>query len=372
MSSSKIPVLDLKPEIDRLLPRLTEAVVNVMKSGAFINGPEVAEFEAQVAAYAGCKHAVGLNSGTDALVIGLKAAGVGPGDEVITTSFSFFATAEAISLLDAKPVFVDIDPVTYNMDVTQIASRVTQKTKAIIPVHLYGHGADMDAVLEVAKRHDLFVLEDVAQAFSGEHRGKKLGTIGHAGALSFFPSKNLGAFGDAGMLLTNDDGIAERTRMLRAHGAKKKYFNEVLGYNSRLDTIQAAILLEKLPHLEKSSEGRIAAATRYAAMLAKVPGVVAPSVRPGFRHVFHQYTVRLPSGKRDAVKEKLAAAGIETMVYYPNPIHKLAVYASSHASVSLPLCEAAARDVLSLPIWPEISNETQQRVVAELARALGA
>lgn len=369
MTNAKIPVLDLQPEIERHWQAFNGAFQGVLKSGLFINGPDVPAFESELAAYAGAKHAIGMNSGTDALVIALKALGIKPGDEVITTSFTFFATGEAVSLLGAKPVFVDIDPATYNIDPTLIEAKITSKTKAIIPVHLYGHAAPMDEILAIARKHDLKVLEDVAQAFSGSYKGKKLGTIGHAGALSFFPSKNLGAFGDGGALLTNDDKVAELSKMLRVHGAKKKYHNEILGYNSRLDTVQAAILRVKLPHLDQASAGRKAAAQRYTAAFQAVKGVTPPVERPYADHVYHQYTVRIAGDRRDAVKAALAADGIETMVYYPIPMHKLPVY-PDHANDRLPLSEAASAQALSLPIWPEITKDVQDRVVQAVSKAL--
>ncbi len=370
MTKTNIPVLDLQPEIERHWQAFNEAMQGVLRSGAFINGPDVKAFEDEVAAYAKVKHAIGMNSGTDALVIALKALGVNPGDEVITTAFSFFATGEAVSLLGAKPVFVDIDPATYNLDPALLEAKITPKTKAIIPVHLYGHAAPMDEILAVARRHDLKVLEDVAQAFSGSYKGKKLGTIGHAGALSFFPSKNLGAFGDGGMMLTDDDRVAEVARMLRVHGAKKKYENELLGYNSRLDTIQAAILRVKLPHLDQASTQRRAAAQRYTAALQSLKGVTPPVEKPYAQHVYHQYTIRIAGGRRNAVKASLAAEGIETMVYYPIPLHRLPVYLSQHGDDKLPLSEDASSSVLSLPIWPEITKDVQDRVVQAIGKAL--
>ncbi len=255
MSDIKIPILDLKPEIDALWDEFNAAFQRVLRDGHFIMGADVLAFEREAASYLGVKHAIAMNSGTDALLIGLRALGVGPGDEVITTPFTFVATAEAATNLGATPVFVDIDPRTYNLDTALLEAAITPRTKAIIPVHLYGHAAEMDAVMAVAEKHGLKVLEDVAQAFSGEHRGRKLGAIGHAGAFSFFPSKNLGAFGDGGLLVTNDDAVAEAARMLRVHGAKRKYYNEVPGYSSRLDTLQAAMLRVKLPHVEAASAG---------------------------------------------------------------------------------------------------------------------
>jgi dTDP-4-amino-4,6-dideoxygalactose transaminase len=369
VQQSPIPVLDLSPEIDLLWDEINAAIQRVLRSGQFIMGAEVKTFEAQFAGYLGVKHAVGMNSGTDALVIGLRALGVSAGDEVITTPFSFFATAEAVSIIGATPVFVDIDPRTYNLDAGQIEAKITERTKVIMPVHLYGLAADMDAIMALAGQYGLKVLEDTAQAFSGEHRGRKLGTIGEAGAFSFFPSKNLGAYGDAGMFVTNDDDVATMARMLRVHGSLKKYHNEVVGYNSRMDTMQAAILSVKLPHVDEWSAARRVAANRYNDLLGDVPGLTLPYEAPEARHVYHQYTVRIASGRRDTVQARLAEAGVSTMVYYPVPIHQLPIY--REWGYALPEAEQAAGAVLSLPIWPQITPEIQERVAAALREALG-
>lgn len=365
---SRIPVLDLSPQIEALWDELMDAVQGVLKSGQFIMGPNVKAFEGEVARYLGVKHTIGVNSGTDALVIGLRAAGIGPGDEVITTPFTFFATAEAISQVGATPVFVDIDPLTFNIDPEQIEAAITPRTRAILPVHLYGQAADMDPIMDLARKYGLKVIEDTAQAFGGEYKGRKLGTIGDVGCFSFFPSKNLGAFGDGGLIATNDDEIAERARMLRVHGARKKYYNEVLGYNSRLDEIQAAILRVKLPHIDEWNEGRRRAAQRYNELLKDLPGIITPYEPPYAKHVYHQYTIRISNGKRDQIKEHLATQGIGTMVYYPVPLHRLPVYATN--TCSFPEAERAARQVLSLPIWPEIGYEMQEQVVEILKKCL--
>lgn len=370
MTTPHVPVLDLRPEIERNWDEYNAAIQKVLREGAFINGPDVLKFEEEIAAYTSAKHAIGMNSGTDALILGLKAIGIRPGDEVITTAFTFFATAEAISLVGAEPIFVDIRPDTYNLDTIEIEKKITRRTKAIIPVHLYGHGAAMDEVSQIAKKHGLLILEDVAQAFSGEFKGRKLGTIGDAGALSFFPSKNLGAFGDGGMLLTNNDEVAAKARMLRVHGARKKYHNEMLGYNSRLDTLQAAVLRVKLRNLDTASAGRALAATRYNKMLKEIPEIVTPVELPGFKHVYHQYTISVPRQIRNTVVSFLKTEGIETMVYYPVPLHKLPVYADKAQEASYPRSENAAESVLSLPIWPEITEETQRRVVEALTRSV--
>lgn len=366
MTKTKIPILDLAPETKELWSELTAAVEGVLRGGQYIMGPQVQAFEEEAAAYLGVKHAVGVNSGTDALVIALRAAGVGAGDEVITSSFTFFATAEAISQVGAVPVFADIEPLTMNLDPACVEAAVTEKTRAILPVHIFGQAAEMQELGEIARRHGLLIVEDVAQAFGGDYQGRKLGTLGAAGCYSFFPSKNLGAFGDGGLLTTDDDRIADAARMLRSHGSKEKYRNEILGYNSRLDEIQAAVLRVKLPHLDQRNRGRLAAAMRYRELLDGVEGVVLPHVAADRTHVFHQYTVRIADGKRDLVREKLAERGIGTMVYYPVPVHLLPVYAG--LGCRLPVTEAAAREVLSLPIGPLIEREAQERV-AEAVRA---
>ena len=364
--SVKIPVLDLKPEIEFHWDDLISAIQGVLKSGQFIMGPNVTAFEEEVAAYLNVKHAIGLNSGTDALVIGLRAAGIGPGDEVITTPFTFFATAEAISLLGATPVFVDIDQETFNVAPQLIEAAITSRTRAILPVHLYGQAAAMEPIMTLAAKYNLNVIEDTAQAFGGEYKGKKLGAIGDAGCFSFFPSKNLGAFGDAGLIATNSDRIAATARMLRVHGSKQKYYNETIGYNSRLDELQAAILRVKLPYIDRWNEARRQAASRYQTLLCGLPGLVTPA--PDAGHVFHQYTVRIGAGRRDFVQQHLAASGIGTMVYYPLPLHRLPPYAAG--DVSCPAAETLATEVLSLPLWPELAPALQEQVAEALRQAL--
>ncbi len=375
----QVPILDLGAEVNELWDELNAAIQRVLRSTQFIMGPEVGELERQIAAYLGVKHAIALNSGTDALVIGLRAMGVGPGDEVITSPFTFFATAEAISLLGAQPVFVDIDPVSFNLNPEALEAAITPRTKAVIPVHLYGNPAAMGKILEIARRHGLKVLEDCAQSFgacyqgclgcdcdSSDLRHRFTGTLADAGAFSFFPSKNLGAYGDGGLLTTSDDSIAEQARMLRAHGSRKKYHNELVGYNSRLDTLQAAILLVKLPHLERYNQARRAIAERYNQALANLSGLQTPTLSPG--HIFHQYTVRILGGRRDRVQQRLTELGIGTMVYYPVPLHQLPVY--QNLGLRLPESERAAQEVLSLPIWPQMNPKTQGLVVEAVQKAL--
>ena len=361
-----IPILDLAPEIDELWDELTEAFHRVLRSGQFIKGPELAAFEQDVADYLGVAHAIGVNSGTDALVIGLRALGIGPGDEVITTPFSFFATAESISAVGATPVFADVEAGSFNIDPNEIERCITGRTAAIMPVHLYGRPAAMDRIVAIAEQHGLKIVEDCAQSFGATFGGKQTGTMGEVGAFSFFPSKNLGALGDAGLITTDDDAVAARARKLRAHGAEKKYHNEEVGYNSRLDALQAALLRVKLPHIASRNAGRRRVAETYNRLLAGAEGVVTPEIVPG--HVFHQYTVRVPGGRRDAVRTALREQGIGTMVYYPVPCHRLPVYADD--PVSLPIAEGLSDEVLSLPIWPQMKEAVQRRVVEALRAAV--
>ena len=355
---TKIPILDLKPQYESLKKEIKAAIDRVLESGRFIMGEDVKLFEQEVAEYLGVKHAIAVNSGTDALVIGLKACSIGEGDEVITTPFSFFATAESISNVGAKPVFADIAVDSFNIDPEVIKSKITPQTKAILPVHLYGQPAAMNQIIEIAQTHDLKVIEDCAQSFGARYNGKQTGSIGDVGAYSFFPSKNLGAYGDGGLIVTNNDRVAETARMLRVHGAKKKYHNEVLGYNSRLDTIQAAILRVKLKHIDSWNQARWQVAKTYNELLADIPDIITPQLLEG--NVFHQYTIRITNGKRDEVKEYLATEGISTMIYYPVPQDKLPVYQGQYPENLV--SDLLATQVLSLPIWPEIAKETIARV----------
>jgi dTDP-4-amino-4,6-dideoxygalactose transaminase len=363
-----VPMLDSKPQYATLKPSIEDAVNRVLQSGQFVMGPEVRAFEREVARYLDTRYAIGVNSGTDALFISLHALGVGPGDEVITTPFTFFATAEAISHVGATPVFVDIDPRTFNLDTELIEEKITPRTKAILPVHLFGHGVDMTPILALAEKYEIFILEDVAQAFGGKFRGRKLGTIGDVGAFSFFPSKNLGACGDGGLIATNDSKVAELAQMLRVHGAKVKYRNEVVGYNSRLDELQAAILRVKLPYLDQWNAQRRRIAERYNELLEDLPDIAKPIEAAYVEHVYHQYTVRIMNQRRDEIMEKLTKAHISTTVYYPVPVHALPVY--SDLPFDLPQAWKAASEVLSLPFWPQISPAVQERVADSLREAL--
>lgn len=386
MSQPKIPILDLKPQYQAIRSEIQAAVNRVLESGQFILGQEVSQFEEAAASYLGVKHAIGVNSGTDALMISLRAAGVQPGDEVITTPFSFFATAESISNTGAIPVFADIDAASFNLDPGQIEARITAKTKAILPVHLYGNPAAMAQIRQIAAAHNLKVVEDCAQSFGGTYKGdcigcagscqdtvrdrltgKRLGAIGDAAAFSFFPTKNLGAYGDGGLITTDDDAIATVARKLRVHGADKRYHNEMLGYNSRLDAIQAAILGVKLPYVDRWNQQRCQVAATYTHLLKDVQGIVPPATTAG--HVFHQYTVRVLDGKRNAVKAHLAEQGIGAMIYYPLPQYDLPVYKGLFPTC--PVTEQVAAEVLSLPMWPELEEARQERVVAAMVEAMG-
>lgn len=369
MIADKIPLLDLQPEIQSLKSEFMEAIESVLDSGQFIMGPEVKSFEQEAAEYLGVKHAIGVNSGTDALVLGIRALGVKAGDEVITTPFTFFATGECISHVGATPVFVDIDQDTFNINPDLIEAAITDKTTAILPVHLYGHPANMYEINAIAKKHNLKVLEDAAQSWGSIYKANRVGTLADGCAFSFFPSKNLGAFGDGGLFTTDNDEVADTVRMLRVHGARKKYHNETVGANSRLDSIQAAILRVKLRHIDEWNQGRREAAARYTEMFDSVAEVVAPPVMGDVNHVFHQYTIRITNGKRDEVQAKLGEQNIGSFVYYPIPVDKLPVY-KDLAPSKLPVSDRLTTEVLSLPIWPTISPETQTRVVEVIKSAL--
>ncbi|MGA8574546.1 MAG: DegT/DnrJ/EryC1/StrS family aminotransferase [Candidatus Cybelea sp.] len=355
-------MLDLRPSYAALKEEIDTAIAGVLERCDFIMGSEVTAFESDVAAYLNAGEALGVNSGTDALLIALEASGVGRGAEVITTPFSFFATAEAIATVGAEPVFVDIDGGSLNIDPHLVEAAVTPKTKAIIPVHLYGRPANVEALVAIGKARGLVVIEDCAQSFGSRIGGRKTGTFGDVGAFSFFPSKPLGGFGDGGMIVTNDADIAQKARALRSHGSIRKYFNERIGHNSRLDTIQAAILRVKLSHVDAWNDARRRVAHRYGELLAGIDGISTPEIVEG--HVFHQYTIRIKNGRRDAVRASLGAAGIATMVYYPLPIDRLPIYMGRYGM--FPQSLLASEEVLSLPIWPELPLQTQEFVAAKI------
>ena len=360
-----IPILDLTRQHEALSPHIERAVREVLRGGTYINGPNVTAFEQELAAYTGVPHAVGLNSGTDALYLALRALDIGPGDEVITTPFTFVATTEAIGMTGAKPVFVDIDPATFNIDPAAVEAAITPRTRAILPVHLYGQPADMNALVAVARRSHLAIVEDCAQSIGATVDGRKTGSIGTIGAFSFFPSKNLGACGDAGAIVTRDRALADRIRRLRAHGAAVKYYHDELGVNSRLDEIQAAILRVKLGHLEDWIERRRTIAAWYTVALNRFPEIVVAAALRNVRHVYHQYTIRAP--RREDVARLLRERGIQTMVYYPVPLHLQRVHAAlGLREGAFPHCERAAAEVLSLPMFPELRDTEIDAVVAAL------
>jgi len=366
----RVPLLDLKEQNQTLRPEIEAALARVLDSNGFILGPEVSALEKELADYCGVKHAIGCASGSDALLLALMAFDVGPGDEVITTPYSFFATVSSITRLGAKPVFVDIDPQTYNLDISQVEAKITSKTKAIEPVHLYGQSSDMAALTEIAERHGIPVVEDAAQAIGAEEHGKRVGSIGEIGCFSFYPSKNLGGMGDGGFLTTNDDTLADKLLALRVHGSHQKYYHEWVGLNSRLDGFQGAVLRVKLPHLDKWTERRQENSAAYRRMFTDAgltEEVILPLERENVRHIYNQFVVRVP-GKRDELKEFLAANDIGTDVYYPVSLHLQQCFAYlGHREGDLPESEKASRETLALPIFPELKNEQIEYVVNKIA-----
>jgi dTDP-4-amino-4,6-dideoxygalactose transaminase len=377
---NNIPPLDLTSQYEQIGDRVAAAVQKVLASGGYIGGPAVKAFEREFADYTGVSECVGCNSGTDALILALRALKIGPGDEVITTPFTFFASAEVISAVGATPVFVDIDAATFNMDVDRIEAAITDKTKAIMPVHIFGQPVDMTRVMAIANQHNLAVIEDCAQAVGAEWESRKVGSIGRVGCFSFYPTKNLGACGDGGAVTTNDPELAATMRMLKEHGQSSRYFYEEIGYNSRLDAIQAVILSIKLRYLDTWNSQRRAVAALYNEFLSRVPGVAIPQELPAAKGVWNQYTIRLTnpedtspsSGEfRDAVRAKLQASGIGSMVYYPLPLHLQPVYKSlGYRTGQLPAAESVCREVLSLPMFPELSGDRQERVIYGLKDCL--
>jgi dTDP-4-amino-4,6-dideoxygalactose transaminase len=369
----KVPMNDLKRQFQALRGEMEPAIAAVLESQLFILGKPVAELEARVAARVGVKHAVGCASGSDALLLALRAHDIGPGDEVITTPFTFFATGGAISRLGARPVYVDIDPRTFNIDPAAVRAALTPRTKAILPVHLYGRVADMDALLSIASdAGGIPVIEDAAQALgAADARGRPACSIGRVGCISFFPTKNLGAYGDAGMMTTDDDALAARLRRLRVHGSSATYVYAEVGVNSRLDALQAAVLLVKWPRLDAWNDARRRHGARYGERLAaRAPEVVAPEVVDG--HIVHCYTVRVPEGRRDALKKHLDERGIGSAVYYPLPLHLQDAWKDlGMKEGSLPHSERAAREVLSLPMFAEMRDEEIDAVVDGIASFYG-
>jgi dTDP-4-amino-4,6-dideoxygalactose transaminase len=363
-----IPLVDLVTQYKSIQSEIDDAVQRVLLSGHFILGEEVRALEEEVAAFLGVRHAVGVASGTDALLIALRACGICPGDEVLLPAYTFFASASTIMLAGAKPVFVDIDPQTYCLDPNQVERCVSPRSRALMPVHLYGQPANMDALSTLAKKHSLTIIEDNAQAFGAEYHSRKTGGMGEAGCLSFFPTKNLGGYGDGGMLVTNNDAVAEQARQLHTHGWKRKYFPEMLGYNSRLDALQAAILRAKLPHVVAWNERRRLLSRRYNQGLAGL-GLRLPEQASGTYHVYHLYVIR--SERRDHIQDTLKKAGIASDVYYPQPPYLAEPCRSlGYQPGDFPAADRASRETLALPLYPELSFEQQDTIIEALKRAL--
>ena len=369
-----VPLCDLHAQMKTLEPKLSETLLRVLRSGQVINGPEVSALEDEVAHYCGAGYGVGCSSGSDALLLALAALGVGPGDEVICPPFTFFATVGAICRLGAKPVFADIDPVSFNIDPLQIEAKITERTRALMIVHLFGQTAEMDPIWTIAERHNLPIIEDAAQAIGAEYRGKRAGTLGGIACFSFYPSKNLGAYGDAGLVVTSDSEWASLMTCLRGHGMEPTYHHKFMGWNARLDAMQAAMLRVKLPHLDRWTEQRQAAAARYDALIDEnhLGGYLQrPTVLANRRHVFNQYVVRVARGERDALVRHFRAAQIGCEIYYPIPLHlQECLRYLGHAEGDFRASEQAALNVLALPMFPEITAEQQTRVVSSVAAFL--
>ena len=368
----RVPLLDIGRENTQLENEIVAAMTHVARSGRFVMGPECQQLEQRVARLCGVEHALGCASGSDALVLACMAAGIQPGDEVIVPSFTFFATASAVWRLGATPVFVDIEPETFNMDPAAIEQAITPQTKAIIAVHLFGQPADMDAIMRIAKESNLLVIEDAAQAIGARWQNQMVGSIGDVGCFSFYPTKNLGGFGDGGMLTTNSPELAKQLGLLRVHGMQPRYYHEVVGVNSRLDTLQAAVLNIKLPHLQQWSEARALNAARYAEQFsaAGVSGLQLPVATAGVGHVWNQYTVRVQNGRRDALRAYLADRQVGTEIYYPVPLHKQECFADLEQRHPLPETDRAAEEVLSLPIFPTLGTAELDTVVHHVCEFL--
>lgn len=362
----KIQLVDLVTQYHSIKDEIDAAISRVLESGRFILGPEVEGFEKAASEYIGTRFAVGVGSGTDAILLSLDALGIGKGDEVITTPFTFIATTEAIRRRGAKVVFADIEEDTYNLDPTEVEKKISENTKAILAVHLYGHPADMDKIKELARAHNLKVVEDCAQAFGAGYKGRKVGSLGDAGCFSFFPTKNLGCYGDGGLVTTNDEEIAEKVKALRVHGAKSKYTEYIAdGYKSRLDAIQAAILRVKLNYIEEWNEKRRRNALIYNKLLADSP-LRLPGEKEGCKHIYYSYVIA--TNKRDTLGKYLREKGIETAVYYPIPLHLMSIYKDlGYKEGNFPIAERCAKEVLSLPMYPELSEEDIE-LISELVK----
>jgi dTDP-4-amino-4,6-dideoxygalactose transaminase len=358
-----VPLLDLNRQNTALHAELAAAFERVLRSGHFILGSEVESFEREAAQFIGAKHAIAVSSGTDAILVALMALDLRPGDEVICPSFTFFATAGCIARAGLTPVFADVLPDSFNLNADDVAQRITTRTRAIMPVHLFGHSADMEPLLALAKRHGLAIIEDAAQALGAKHRGRACGTFGEFGTYSFFPSKNLGGFGDGGLVVTNRDDLAEKVRLLRTHGAKPKYYHKLIGGNFRLDALQCALLRVKLPHLSAYCAARQRNAEFYARKLAGLPGLILPGAAPHNDHIWNQYTLRVPgAGRRDALRAHLTAHGIGSEIYYPVALHQQACFAHL-PRVSLPVSDQLASEAVSIPVFPELRESERSEVV---------
>lgn len=365
----RIPMVDLTVQYRSIRKEIDSAVRDVLESGRFIMGPQVTAFEEEMAGYCDVTYGIGCASGTDGLMMALMAIGVGSGDEVITIPFTFAATAEVIALLGAKAVFVDIEPDTYLIDVDKIEKAVTKKTKAIIPVHLYGQSADMDRINALAEEHKLVVVEDACQAVGATYRNKRTCSLGEMGCLSFFPSKNLGAYGDGGMVLTSNETLAKKLRMIRDHGSDRRYHHDILGMNSRLDALQAAILRVKMKHIDEWNEARRDRAALYSELL-KGAAVVTPVTEEHNEHVFHQYSIRIKA--RDGLRKHLEDAGVATAIHYPVPLHlQPAFHHFGKGEGSFPVSEEVAREIISLPMYPELEEEAIQFIVEKIVEFSG-
>jgi dTDP-4-amino-4,6-dideoxygalactose transaminase len=363
-----VPFVDLRAQYLSIKAEIDEAIGRVLDTTAFVLGREVEAFEAAFAEYVGAKFCVGLNSGTAAVQLAVMACELGAGDEVIVPANTFFATAEGVSTAGATPRFVDADPVSFNLDPTKIEAAINERTRAIMPVHLYGQSADLDPIFDIAARHNLLVIEDAAQAHGSLYKGKRVGALGHVGCFSFYPGKNLGAYGEGGAVVTNDAEVARRVRLLRDHGSERKYRHEIIGYNFRLEGIQGAVLMVKLRHLDKWNDLRRAHAARYNELLSE-SGLLLPREMNGARHIYHLYVVQTEA--RDALQQSLAEAGVQTGIHYPVPIHLQPAYASlGHQAGDFPEAERQAQSVLSLPMFPELTDE-QINKVAEAIWAFG-
>ncbi|PKK88710.1 MAG: transcriptional regulator [Candidatus Wallbacteria bacterium HGW-Wallbacteria-1] len=373
LSPRRVPLLDLKAQFSPLREEILAAVTDVFDSQVFINGPRVEALEAEITAYCNAADSVGVSSGSDALIIALMALGIGKGDEVITSTFTFFATAGAIHRVGAKPVFVDIDEKSFNIDPEKVREAITEKTKAIIPVHLFGQCAEMDPIMKLAAEHGLAVIEDAAQAIGSEYKGRRAGSMGDFGCFSFFPSKNLGGAGDGGHVTTTDPKMGHHLRVLRNHGSEPKYYHHLVGGNFRLDALQAAVLSVKLRYLDQWSEARAKNAAHYRELFssAAISGVQLPEELPDRRHIYNQFCIRISDGRRDALREELNRSGVGCEVYYPVPLHLQKCFEYLGYRIGdMPVAERVASDILALPIYPELTAEDREYIVARTAEIL--